>query len=242
MPNNQFHTAISTARFNRYLTACGNNRLKAELLYRTNIRLSQELYAIIGLFEVILRNTIDRHYSQTKGEFWLEEAVEPGGFLDAPGCEDSFHNVHEAIFRLQNKYTHEGLIAQLTFGFWVYLFAPKQYSAAGNSLLNIFVNRQFGTKQKDIMKQLVRINETRNRVAHFEPLCFDQNEISTQKIRKRYTLVLEMLHWLGCNPSMILYRLDKAENAIVLIEAIQSHEKTWPVHLKYCISRLGFRL
>lgn len=131
MSNNQFHTAISTHRFNRYLIACNNNRNKAELLYRTNIRLSQELYAIIGLFEVILRNSIDRHYTQIKGEFWLEDAVEPGGFLDGFGCEDSFHNVQEAIFRLQNKYTHDGLIAQHTFGFWVYLFAPKQYAAAG---------------------------------------------------------------------------------------------------------------
>ncbi|MBL7760245.1 MAG: hypothetical protein JNK08_06075 [Sediminibacterium sp.] len=241
MPNNQFHTAISTHRFNRYLIACNNNRNKAELLYRTNIRLSQELYAIIGLFEVILRNSIDRHYTQIKGEFWLEDAVEPGGFLDGFGCEDSFHNVQEAIFRLQNKYTHDGLIAQHTFGFWVYLFAPKQYAAAGNTLLNAFVNRPYGTKQKDILQNLIRINETRNRVAHYEPICFDHKEISTQKIRKRYRLVIEMLRWLGCDHRKILYRLDRVENTIALIEDIKKYKNGWPVQVRYFFSRINFK-
>lgn len=223
MPNSQFHTAMSAPRFSRYLTGCNNDRRKAELLYRANLRLSQELYSIIGIFEVVLRNTIDRHYTKTQGNFWLEDSVQTGGFLDLLGCEDSFHNVHEAILRLQNKYTHDGLIAQLTFGFWVYLFAPKQYAAGGNTLLNVFVNRQFGTKQKDMMQNLVRINEIRNRVAHYEPICFDQNQISTQKVRKRYQLILEMFYLLGCDTKKILFRIDHTEKAMALIDDIKKY-------------------
>lgn len=244
MPNNQFHTAISAPRFNRYLNACDNNRLKAEMLYRANIRLSQQLYAVIGLFEVILRNTIDRHFIKLKGEFWLEEAVEPGGFLDNPGCEDAFHNVHDAIFKLQEEYTHERLIAKLTLGFWVYQFAAKEYAAAGSTLINIFVNRPFNTKQKKIFQSLIKINEIRNRIAHHEPLCFDKakGEISTEKIERRHETIIELLQWLGCDPVKVLYRIDKTEKAITVIKAIKKYQDGWIINFWYFVSKFGMTI
>jgi hypothetical protein len=137
--------------------------------------MSQEIYGVIGVFEVILRNSIDRYMISVKGPMWLEDAVSDGGYFDInPGCEDSFHAVQEAIHGLGSQYTHDRLIAKLTLGFWRYQFAAKEYAASGSSLLNIFINRPFGTKQKDILKKLVRINEIRNRIAHHEPICFEQ--------------------------------------------------------------------
>ena len=144
MPNSQLHTAISESRFNRYLHACGNKQ-KALKLYRANINLSQELYGVIGVFEIVLRNSIDRHMVNKKGAFWLEDAVSSGGYFDtSPGCEDSFHTIQEAIQKLGHHYTHDSLIAKLSFGFWAYQFASKQYAASGNTLLNIFTARKIG--------------------------------------------------------------------------------------------------
>lgn len=223
MPNNQFHNAISAPRFNRYLAACNNNHLRAEKLYRANIRLAQQLYAVIGIFEVVLRNSIDQHFTKLKGEFWLEEAVEPGGFLDVTGCEDAFHNVHDAIFKLKEEYTHERLIAKLTLGFWVYQFAAKEYAAAGSTLIAIFMNRPFNTNQKKIFQNLIRVNEIRNRIAHYEPLCFEKNEISTEKIEKRYSLIIESLRWMGYDPAELLYQIDKTEKAITMIKAMKKY-------------------
>lgn len=89
MPNSQFHTAISEPRYNRYLAACGNKQ-RALKLYRANINLSQELYGVIGVFEIVLRNSIDRHMMERHGSFWLEDAVSGGGYLDLnPRCFDS---------------------------------------------------------------------------------------------------------------------------------------------------------
>lgn len=156
MPNSQFHTAISGPRFGRYLNACGT-RGKALKLYRANIGLSQELWAVIGVFEVILRNSIDRLMCKQKGNTWLEDAICNGGYLDISiGCEDSFHSAQHAFQKLGLKYTHDRLIAKLTFGFLTYQFAPKEYAAAGNILLNIFPNRPFGTKQKTCFRSLSR--------------------------------------------------------------------------------------
>ena len=176
MNNGQFHTAISLLRFSKYYLACGNSRRSALKLYRANIALSQKLYAVISVFEIILRNSIDRHFTLLKGDSWLADAVQPGGYLDvAVGCEESCHAVQECIYKLGQEYSHDQLITKLSFGFWSYQFAKKNFAAAGSTLLTIFPNRSFGINQKTIFKNLVKINEIRNRIAHYEPICFDKN-------------------------------------------------------------------
>src|SRR5258705_8601959 len=223
MPNSQFHTAISSPRFNRYLAACNNNRNQAEKLYRSNLRLSQKMYAVIGLFEVIMRNSIDRHFIAINGSFWLEEAVMQDGYLNlSPGCEDSFHAGQEAIHKLGSEYTHDRLIAKLTFGFWTYQFSKKEFAAAGSTLLQIFPNRPHGIHQKDVFKSLIRVNDTRNRIAHYEPICFDKRTgaISSIPIQRRYDLIVEMLGWLGCNPKKILYGIDGVQKVLQEINSI----------------------
>ncbi|HWJ27338.1 MAG TPA: hypothetical protein VNS32_12405 [Flavisolibacter sp.] len=169
------------------------------------------------MFEIILRNSIDRHFVSLKGDLWLEDAVQQGGYLDvSSGCEDSFHSVQEAIHKLGLDYTHDRLIAKLTFGFWTYQFSKKEFAASGSTLLQIFPNRPFGTRQKDVFKDLIRINDTRNRIAHYEPLCFEKETgmISIAAIQKRYNLIIEMLEWLGCSPQKILFGIDDVQKAI----------------------------
>lgn len=223
MPNTQFHTAISQARFSRYLVACKNNRRRAGRLYRANLRLSQKMYSVIGIFEVILRNSIDRHLSDVKGNLWLEDAVMPGGYLDvSTGCEKAFHSIQDAINKLGTDYTHDKLIAELTLGFWAYQFSKKEFAASGSTVLQIFSNRPHGTKPKDVFQNLIRINDTRNRIAHYEPICFDKpsGKISSAPIQRRYNLIIEMLTWLGCNPKRILYGIDNVQRAIDAISLI----------------------
>ena len=217
MSNSQFHTAISAPRFNRYLAACNENLRPAEKLYRINLQLSQKMYAVIGIFEVVLRNSIDRHFIPIKGSFWLEDSVMPGGFLDiAAGCEVAFHAIQEAIHKLGLEYTHEELIAKLTFGFWTYQFSKTEFAASGSTLLQIFPNRPRGVKQKDVFKNLIRVNDIRNRIAHYEPICFEKSTgiISCIPVQRRYDMIVGMLHWLGCNPKKMLYGIDGVQRAI----------------------------
>jgi hypothetical protein len=220
MPNSQFHTAISEPRYLRYLSACGTKR-KALQLYRANIKLSKALYGVIGVFEIVLRNSIDRHMTNKLGPEWLADSVQPGGYLETTsGCEVSYHGVQEAIHNLGAKYTHDKLIAQLTFGFWVYQFTNKQYSASGNTLLEIFITRPFGTRQKDIYQNLVKINDLRNRIAHHEPICFDGDNISISKVSKRYNTIIMLLRWLGCNPKRLLYGINSVPARLQIISNI----------------------
>ena len=218
MPNSQLHTAISQARYLRYFIACGNRKIKALKLYRANIRLSQQFYGVISVFEIILRNSIDRHMISAKGDTWLEDAVQPGGYLEVtPGCEDSFHYVQEAIHKLGKEYTHDRLISKLTLGFWANQFAAKQFAASGSTLMAIFPKRPVGTRQKIIYENLIKINDFRNRIAHHEPICFDAASVSTIRASNRYSLILELLNWLGCDPTQILYGIDKVNTEIAKI-------------------------
>ena len=52
-------------------------------LYRYNLRLSQEMYAIISCFEVSLRNKINNEMRAHHGNDWLRDFVMPGGRFDA---------------------------------------------------------------------------------------------------------------------------------------------------------------
>lgn len=173
------------------------------------------------MFEIILRNSIDRHMTAQHGNEWLENAISPGGYLDINiGCEVSYHSVQEAIHKLGVEFTHDELITKLTFGFWTYQFAPKQFSAAGNTLLGIFPNRPFGTKQKTVFQSLIRINDLRNRIAHHEPICFRDENISIEQAANRYELIYKMLSWLGCNPLQILAGIDNVEPALQAVAGI----------------------
>jgi hypothetical protein len=221
MPNSQLHTAISTQRFQRYLAACGN-RERALFLYRANIALSQQLFGILAVFEVVLRNSIDRYMISRQGEYWLENAVLNGGYFDInAGCEDIYHSVQEAIHKLGKQYTHDRLITRLTLGFWTYLFAPKEFAAAGSLLLGVFPKRPFGINQKVVFQNLIKINELRNRIAHHEPICFEKDAISTNRTERRYRLILELLDWLGCNSHEILSEIDQVAHPLGIINEIR---------------------
>jgi hypothetical protein len=183
--------------------------------------LSQQLYGVLAVFEIILRNSIDRHMSVLHGIEWLEDAVAPGGYLDVnEGCEGSYYTVHEAIHKLALEYTHDRLIAKMTLGFWTYQFAAKQFAASGSTLLGIFINRPVGTNQKRIFKSLIKINDIRNRIAHYEPICFDKKAISTDQAERRYELILTLLDWLGFDKEELFYGIDNVRNAINVIECI----------------------
>lgn len=152
-----------------------------------------------------------------KGNNWLQNAVQPDGYLMSKGCEHSCYSIQNAIQQLVPKCTYDKLVAKLPFGFWTYLFATQQYAAAGNTLLDIFPTSPIGKSQKRIFKDLVKINEIRNRIAHYEPICFDGDEISTTHATNRYNVMIDLLTWMNYNPKKLLFAIDKVPKAIAVI-------------------------
>lgn len=209
-----FEKTISAPRMSRYKISCNGNTRKAMTLYRLNLRLSQELFTIVGCFEIALRNAIDHHYSKEHGIDWLKNAAGPTGMFNSRICGKTPYIIAEAARRLTN-YSHPKLIAEMDFGFWRYLFAKHQFRIAGQSLLKIFPSKPKSSKQhnyndKFIFDELEKINNLRNRIAHHEPVCFELGTAikNTQYSRDHYQLIIQLFQWMDIDHSSLLYGLD----------------------------------
>lgn len=221
MKYQKFQQIMSPQRLQRYITACNGNTRKAMTLYRRNLQLSQELFTIISCFEVALRNAINNHYLQQYGANWLFNAAQPGGMFDSYRTRVTRNKINDAIIQLSPNYTHPKLVASLGFGFWRYMFSTNQFRLAGQSLLQIFPNRPQSTPQRQynanyIFRELAKINNIRNRIAHHEPICFrlGQPIIDTGYVQTHYGIIIRLFQWMDIDESDLLYGLDHVDKVI----------------------------
>ncbi len=210
----KFEDLISAQRLLRYKNSCAGNTRKTVRLYRANIRLSQAFLATLSIFEVVLRNKIDHHYKskfpvQPGGHEWLLASILPGGFFTQAGCQKTLNKINEAYTALGASYSHDKLLAELSFGTWKFMFAGKQFQAGGSTLLKIFPDLPARHNQGDIYSKLNRINAIRNRVAHHEPICFiNGSEIGTAYARSHFQDIVDMINWMGINHKELFMGID----------------------------------
>jgi len=161
-------TLLSEARMSKYNRVTHGDKMKTIQLYHHNLKLSQRLFGVIGMFEVALRNAIHNHYRNSFDDMeWIVNQSAPGKLLE-----------HEAdeVLRVKNDFIRKGvysadkMVASFSFGFWTYLFTRRNYKVGGKTLLQIFPNRRKGLKQTDVYNDLTQIREFRNRIAHHEPI------------------------------------------------------------------------
>jgi hypothetical protein len=226
MTSSEYEGALSPARLNRYVAAVGGDTTKAITLYRLNIQLSQRFYGMLSVFEVCLRNRIDMHYTAHFADMeWLKNQCTGTGFLANPafkaGGFKSRKNVDGAIRSLGVKYTHDRLVASMTLGFWVNLFAPLQFRLAGQTLHRCFMARPKGTRPKDLYNQLDELLRFRNRIAHAEPICFD---VAHQKDTTYAQGIDQLLHsltqWLGFDPIALYQDIGDVSGIVGQIDGL----------------------
>ncbi|PQJ80127.1 Abi family protein [Polaribacter porphyrae] len=215
MQYNKFKEILSSARMNRYFLACNNNTKKAMTLYRLNLKLSQEFFTIISCFEIALRNKIDKQCISHLGTNWLKDGVQLNGIFDNGNCWQTKKSIDDAIAKLGNSYTHNKLVAELGFGFWRFMFARYQFNATHRIMLRIFPSKPISTpttqyNQNYVFNELKKINNFRNRIAHHEPICFNQTQPikSSLYARQHYTIILQLFQWMNIDESDFLYGLD----------------------------------
>lgn len=115
----------------RYLIACHNDTKKAMTLYRYNLKLSQEMFALISYFEISLRNKIDCEMKRHYGGNWLRDSIMPNGFFSYDARVDGTRKIiTKAYNNLQtsHKYSHSRLLTEMDFGVWKFMFNNVQYS------------------------------------------------------------------------------------------------------------------
>jgi len=228
----EFEDLISTERMRRYLSACNSNTRKAMTLYRYNIRLSQELLAVVGCFEIALRNKINKQFISQYGNDWLRNFIMPGGCLYSDRRATKSKNIIEKAYNgllLSHSYSHTKLLSEMEFGVWKYMFSNVQYNLTGQTLLGIFPNKPRSTRRQHydntyIFGELDYINNLRNRIAHHEPICFGTGigraTIDTSYALNRYSRILTLLQWLDIDGFSLLYGLGDVVGVCNKISAL----------------------
>lgn len=220
MKFSEFEHIVSDERLQRYVMACNGNKSKAIALYRRNIYASLEMFAVVGAFEVALRNSIDRVMKANFGNDWLRNAILLGGIFDIPACRDHAKIIRSAYEKLarQGSYTHTHLLSKMEFGIWKYMFSSPQFRASNRVLLQVFPNKPTSTRQIQynntfIFNELDRVNSLRNRIAHHEPICFPTGfaTITTSYIEYIYNKILTLLSWLGIDSDSYLWGIDHVD-------------------------------
>ena len=225
-----FEQIISGERMSRYVAACGGDTRKAMTLYRYNIELSLSVFAIIGYFEVALRNAIDKQLTVNLGSEWLKDSVMANGIFTNPILAKTQSIILFAYNKLQRNaaYSHTKLLAEMEFGIWKYMFSPLQYRMTGRNLLQVFPNRPRSSAQAQynpsyIFNELDKINTLRNRIAHHEPICFpmQSNIIYTDYILNEYHKMMVLLQWMGIDHNKFLYGLDHVQQVCAKIDKLK---------------------
>jgi hypothetical protein len=216
MKYKDFEDAFSAARLNKYKNACGGNTNKALTLYRHNVKLCQKFYGVLNIFEIVLRNAINRHYTTHFNDAdWIYHQLQSGGMLEhSPHQRDTLNDITTMVAK--GKYTPDKVVASVSFGFWTYMFTKVPFRLGGQSLLQIFSARQSGLGQKAIFKELQQIKAFRNRIAHHEPICFDAaGRKSMVYAQTNYALILKYITFLGYDKDHLLIGLDIMPDAVM---------------------------
>ena len=163
MKYKEYEKALSVPRIGRYTIACSRDKNKALILYRYNIKLCQKFYGVLGVLEVVLRNTIDEHYkSHLYDNNWLITQSQNGFLVN---YQDTIFKERDKLVH-NHKYTHDKLVASLSLGVWTFLFSRNCYKNSGKTLLQIFPKKTHGLNRKDIYADLDKIQAFDDNVVH----------------------------------------------------------------------------
>jgi|SRR5271166_3866353 len=176
--------ALSQERLGSYLALSDNNLREAIRLYERNTSLSEALYGLLQGLEVALRNAMHRELSLGLAqEDWYNSVTWQ------LAQREQIDNAKDGLQKKAKPIVPGGMVAELTFGFWVGLTGPK-YSVDlwERHLYKSFPNAKLGRKQ--LNKRLESIRLLRNRVAHHEPIL-------SRDLEKDAGRILETIGWIS---------------------------------------------
>jgi hypothetical protein len=195
---------------------------------------AQSIHPVIGVFEVVLRNSIYNTISNYfQDENWIMNQKE--GFMSDKTLV--FRNnpskiskrndflkkeVLKAEKKLKLKYSNTpsmsikagNIIAEQSFGFWTNFFEPHHYKILKGNPIQIFRDLPQGVGRKEILNKLNAIRQFRNRINHNEPICFVDNKFSYSEIQTIHQSIYELLTYMD-------------ERLIDFVESIDNTEETF---------------
>lgn len=194
--------SISPERLAVY-KADGASNETALARYIYNIELSKSLYPIINIFEVTLRNSIDKA---------LETFFNVPDWSSAiPLTQTELMMIDEAKIKIEKKgkeYSHSRLVSELTLGFWVALMGKKYNNQNFQFFIIKHIFHGCSSKQKSssaMQKNLAEIRFLRNRITHHERISHWTD------LEQKHNLILDFIRWMSQDMHKIAIHNDTFE-------------------------------
>ena len=203
-----FEKVFSTERMGRYYEAHPNDDVMAITHYQSNIELSSSFYACLSVFEVALRNSLNRDLITKFGrDDWYK--VIPS----TQGLNGLNYYITEAQRHISNRgeiVTAPKIVAELTFGFWVSLMNSQYEKVLWHDLRRAFPYMpKAQRKRKNVSAPLNNFRAFRNRVFHNEPICWSRTYIDN--LHKE---ILQVLGWINKDIPTWLEEFDTVDEVL----------------------------
>jgi hypothetical protein len=220
MKKDKIENLFSKERINKYFLRFPMDENKAFELYKANIKLSESFYTILSIFEVSLRNAINRTLqNHFRTDNWFENIKQ------YPELMDLTYEIDSAISKIKSRGELENpgkITAELTFGFWSKLFNSKYESILWKPLRLVFPNIPKSERQRrKLSAPINRIRNLRNRVFHYEPIIWNMEYIENQ-IAECYKL----LKWINEELVFFTKELDYTKSVIDYIKLLYNNDES----------------
>ncbi|WP_455905665.1 hypothetical protein [Microbacterium sp.] len=206
---------LSPHRLGVYMTVTSGDSHAALELYEWNAEVASACLRDVGHFEVIIRNRYEERLTPHQSDWTAKSSplwVAENG-IEQTRRKQRYSNrkSRDALDRaLQDapQATPGHIIANLMFGFWASMTRSERESTIWTPILSgIFPGKGRGP----IHDQMTKLNNFRNRLAHWEPVFSNTTglEFQLRKFDELFTLVdNDVANWVGAR-STVLDTIDE---------------------------------
>jgi len=227
-----FKFFLSAPRIERYLFAKDFDEELCVKLYKSNLNISKSFHPVLGIFEVVLRNEIDKVLQlYFNDDDWIIN--QQNGFMIDPELSYFdpylgkithnrfiFNSVEMSKIKILKKSINinsNRVLAEQSLSFWKELFEKKYYKLLKGRPIQIFKNLPQNISRVDILNQLTKIRKFRNRIYHNEPICFKGNEVDLKTPLNIYNSILNLMKWINPDTQILLKGVDEVYASIYKI-------------------------
>ena len=175
--------AISSDRLKPYLVKARGDLWVALHLYIRNQELSEALYGVVQVYEVLLRNATHEKLSSGFGNAnWWDSAA----LRDRE--RDDIREAEQKILERAVSVTTGRIVAELNLGFWTNLYS--NYYEHSLWVQHLRVLFPIAIARKRVHERLAEIKILRNRIAHHETLI-------RRDVQQDYENLLATIRWMS---------------------------------------------
>lgn len=163
---------FSNARMYKYFEKYDFDEAKAIIHYKVNIEVSESFYPLLSVFEVALRNSINRELiAYFKTDDWFLHLAPITGLK---ALNQEITKAQRLITKRGESINASKIVAELTLGFWVRLFNAEYVNILWKDLRRSFPNMlKQERKRHNVSSSLNKIRNFRNRIFHQESITWN---------------------------------------------------------------------